>query len=192
MRATPWPSSWSRQAAWPPPASRPSWTSSPRASTSGLPWRWAPPKTCWSTSPSVRNTPKSEAAANVAPRRRSLASPFLRGGNDCGGIRTHSKKQPKTKAVPKKSTFTAHITSTSALKGMSAKGPNTCFYATKQHVYCWMMMMMMMVLIKSAGFKNTFQSFSYSRYKDKIVQLIFSWAGWGDSEHDSVPSGADL
>lgn len=109
MRATPWPSSWSRQAAWPPPASRPSWTSSPRASTSGLPWQWAPLKTCWSTSPSVRNTPKSEAAAN-GPSTKSLASPFLRGGNVCRGIRTHSKKKPKLcqSCAKKKHFYSSH------------------------------------------------------------------------------------
>lgn len=61
--ATPWLTSLSRRAAWPPPAMRTSWTSSHRASISGLLWRWAPLTTCWSTSPSVRNMPGSEVAS---------------------------------------------------------------------------------------------------------------------------------
>lgn len=69
-KATPWPTSWSRRVAWPPPASRPSWTSSQRASTSGLPWQWAPRRMCWSTSPSARNTPRSESAPTRSDNHR--------------------------------------------------------------------------------------------------------------------------
>lgn len=62
-RATPWLTSSSRRAAWPPPATRTSWTSSLRASTRGRPWPWAPPTTWRNTSPSARGTPRNEDGA---------------------------------------------------------------------------------------------------------------------------------
>lgn len=55
MNATPWPTSWSRQEAWPPRDPWTSWTSSPPASTSESPSSWDRPMTCRSILPSVKS-----------------------------------------------------------------------------------------------------------------------------------------
>lgn len=56
MNATPWPSSWSRQEAWPPRVPWTSWTSSPPASTREFQSSWDPLMMSRNTSQSIRST----------------------------------------------------------------------------------------------------------------------------------------
>lgn len=118
--------------------------------------------------------------------KESLASVGVGGGGHWqrvwgrhgGHAHIPPKIKPKTKVVPKKSTFCPHITSTSALKCtfIQHEGPNTLFKLLL--IYCWMMK----VSIKSVWFqKQNPQSFCY-----------LCLGGGGNSDHQSLPSGADL
>lgn len=68
--ATPWPSSWSRQEAWPRPARRTFWTSSPHPSTRECLWSWDPRMMCKSTSPSTRSITNEVVSVENDTRRR--------------------------------------------------------------------------------------------------------------------------